>query len=96
MDSGSVKHCMMTRGTIGELIPSFRSQIDCHDEQMCDIHHFGPLRPTQREGGGQMVRMPYLRTTVVDFSSETCLIIGNVITYDDETSFRTQFNHSGP
>ena len=43
-----------------------------------------------------MVRMPYLRTTVVDFSSETCLIIGNVITYDDETSFRTQFDHSGP
>ena len=61
------------------LIPSFLSQIDRHDEQMCDIHHFGPLRPTQREGGGQMVRMPYLRTTVVDFSSETCLIIENVI-----------------
>ena len=51
MDSGSVKHCMMTRGTIGELIPSFRSQIDRHDEQMCDIRRFAPLGPTQREGG---------------------------------------------
>ena len=51
MDSCSVKHCMMTRGTIGELIPSFRSQIDCHDAQMCDIRHFAPLGPTQWGGG---------------------------------------------
>ena len=49
MDSGSVKHCMMTRGTIGELIPSFRSQIDRHDEQICDIRHFAPW---QGEGTG--------------------------------------------
>ena len=83
MDSGSVKHCMMTRGTIGELIPSFRSQIDRHVEQICDIHHFAPLGPTQRGGGVQMVRRPYLRTTVVDFSSETCLIVVRIVTDDD-------------
>ena len=94
MDSGSVKHCMMTRGTIGELIPSFRSQIDRHDEQMCDIHHFGPLGPTQREGG-QMVRMPYLRTTVVDFSSETCPILVSIVTDDHWTSLGTETDHSG-
>ena len=94
MDSGSVKHCMMTRGTVGELIPSFRSQIDRHDEKICDIHHFGPHGPLSGRGV-QMVIMPYLRTTVVDFNSETCLIIVNVITYDDGTSFRTQFDHSG-
>ena len=68
MDSGSVKHCMMTRGTIGELKSSFRSQIDRHDEQICDIHHFGPHGPLSGRGV-QMVRMPYLRTTVVDFNS---------------------------
>ena len=73
---------MMTRGTVGELIPSFRSQIDCHDEQMCDIRHFAPLGPTQREGG-QMVRMPYLRTTVVDFTAERCLIVASIVTDDD-------------
>ena len=95
MDSGSVKHCMMTRGTIGELIPSFRSQIDRHDEQMCDIHHFGPLGPTQRKGG-QMVRMPYLRTTAVDFTSENCLIVASIVTDDDGTTFRSEIDNSGP
>ena len=95
MDSGSVKHCMMTRGTVGELIPSFRSQIDRRDEQICDIHHFAPLGPTQRGGGLQMVRRPYLRTTVVDFSSETCLMVVSIVTDDDGTSFRTETGNSG-
>ena len=91
MESGSVKHCMMTGGTIGELIPSFRSQIDRHDEQMCDIHHFGPLGPTQRKGGTK-VRMPYLRTTVVDFTSESCLIVASIVTDDDGTTFRSEID----
>ena len=95
MDSGSVEHCMMTRGTIGELIPSFRSQIDRHDEQICDIRHFAPLTPPRGRGGGQMVRMPYLRTTVVELSSETCLIIVSDDVSDNETSFRTEIDHSG-
>ena len=85
---------MMPRGTIGELIPSFRSQIDRHDEQMCDIRHFGPLGPTQSEGV-KMVRMPYLRTTVVDFTSETCLIVVSIVTAYDGTSFRSAFDHIG-
>ena len=95
MDSGSVKHCMMTRGTIGELVPSFRSQIDCHDEQMCDIRHSAPLDPTQREGG-QMVIMPYLRTTVVECTSESRLIVASIVTDDDRTSFRNEIDNSGP
>ena len=82
---------MMTGGTIGELIPSFRSQIDRHDEQMCDIRHFGP---TQLEGG-QMVRMPYLRTTVVDFTSESCPVIVSYDAYDNETTFRSEIDNSG-
>ena len=94
MDSGSVKHCMMTRGTIGELIPSFRSQIDRHDEQICDIRHFAPLAPP-RGRGGAMVRMPYLRTAVVELSSETCLIIVSDDVSDNEISFRTEIDHSG-
>ena len=84
----------MPRGTIGELIPSFRSQIDRHDEQMCDIRHFGPLGPTQWEGV-KMVRMPYLRTTVVDFNSETCPVIVSYDAYDNETSFRSAIDNSG-
>ena len=95
MESGSVKHCMMTVGTIGELIPSFRSQIDCHDEQMCDIRHFGPLGPTQWEGV-KMVRMPYLRTTVIDFRSETCPVIVSYDACDNETTFRSEIDNSGP
>ena len=94
MDSGSVKHCMMTRGTIVELIQSFRSQIDRHDEQICDIRHFAPLG-LPLGGGGEMVRMPYLRTTVVELSSETCLIIVSDDVSDNETSFRTEIDHSG-
>ena len=94
-DSGSAKHCTMPRGTIGELIPSFRSQIDCHDEQMCDIRHFGPLSPTQREGG-QMVKQPYLRTTAIDFTSENCPIVVSVVTDDDGTTFRSEIDNSGP
>ena len=85
----------MPRGTVGELIPSFRSQIDRHDEQMCDIRHFGPLGPTQRKGG-QMVRMPYLRTTVVDFTSESCLIVASIVTDEDGTTFRSENDNSGP
>ena len=42
-----------------------------------------------------MVRMPYLRTTVVELSSETCPIIVIYDVYDNETSFKTQFDHSG-
>ena len=94
MDSGSVKHCMMTRGTICELTPSFRSQIDRHVEQICDIHHFAPLGPTQW-GGLQMVRRPYLCTTVADFSSKTCPVIVGYNAYDNETSFRTEIGNSG-
>ena len=37
-------------------------------------------------GGVQMVRRPYLRTTVADFSSETCLIVVSIVTDDDGTS----------
>ena len=94
MDSGSVKHCMMTRGTVGELIPSFRSQIDRRDEQMCDIHHFGPQGPLSGRGV-QMVRMPYLRTTVVDFNSETCPVIVSYNAYDNEASFRIEIDNCG-
>ena len=54
---------------------------------------FCPLDPTQREGGGEMVRMPYLRTTVVELSSETCLIIVTDDAYDVRTSFRTHFEN---
>ena len=85
----------MPRGTIGELMPSFRSQIDRHDEQMCDIHHFAPLGPTQWEGV-KMVKTPYLRTTAVDFTSENCLIVVSVVTDDDGTSFRSEIDNSGP
>ena len=95
MDSGSVKHCMMTRGTVGELIPSFRSQIDRRDEQMCDIHHFAPQGPLSGGRGVQMVRMPYLRTTVVDFNSETCPVIVSYDAYDNEASFRIEIDNSG-
>ena len=42
-----------------------------------------------------MVRMPYLRTTVVELSSETCLIIVSDDVSDNETSFRTEIDHSG-
>ena len=45
-------------------------------------------------GGVQMVRRPYLRTTVVDFSSETCLIVVSIVTDDDGTSFRTEIGNS--
>ena len=86
---------MMPRGTIGELIPSFRSQIDCHDEQMCDIRQFGPLSPTHEREGGQMARMPYLRTTVVDFTSETCPVIVSYDAYDNEATFRSEIDSSG-
>ena len=95
MDSGSVKHCMMPRGTIGELIPSFTSQIDRHDEQMCHIHHFGPLGSTQWKRV-KMVKTPYLRTTAVDFTSENYPIVVSVVTDDDGTSFRSEIDNSGP
>ena len=46
-------------------------------------------------GGVQMVRRPYLRTTVDDFSSETYLIVVSIVTDDDGTSFRTEIGNSG-
>ena len=85
---------MMTRGTIGELIPSFRSQIDRRDEQICDIHQFGPHGPLSGRGV-QMVRMPYLCTTVVDFNSETCPVIVSYDAYDNEASFRIEIDNCG-
>ena len=84
----------MIRGTIGELTPSFRSQTDRRDEQMCDIHHFGPLGFTQWEGV-KMVRMPYLRTTVVERTSETCHVIVGYDAHGNETSFRSEIDNSG-
>ena len=85
----------MTRGTIGELIPSFRSQIDRHVEQIFDIHHFAPPGPHPVGGGVQMVRMPYLCTTVADFSSETCPVIVSYNAYDNEISLRTEIGNGG-
>ena len=40
-----------------------------------------PMGPTQSEGV-QMVRMPYLLTMVVDFTSETCLVVVIIPPYD--------------
>ena len=46
-------------------------------------------------GGVQMVRRPYLCTTVVDFSSETCLIVVIIVNDDDGASFRIEIDNSG-
>ena len=54
-----------------------------------------PPGPHPEGGGGEMVKMPYLRTTVVELSSETCLIIVSDDVSDNETSFRTEIDHSG-
>ena len=53
-----------------------------------------PMGPTQSEGV-QMVRMPYLLTMVVDFTSETCPIIVRWYDYDNETSFRSEIDNRG-
>ena len=53
-----------------------------------------PMGPTQSEGV-QMVRMPYLLTMVVDFTSETCLVVVIIPPYDDGTSFRIEIDHHG-
>ena len=45
----------------------------------CAIFIILARAPTQWGGRGEMVRMPYLRTTVVDFTSETCPVI---VSYD--------------
>ena len=67
---------------------SFRNGIDHHDDQMCDYHHFGVLdSPSGR--GVQMVIMPYLLTTMVDLTSETCRTIVSYHAYKNETSSRT-------
>ena len=42
-----------------------------------------------------MVRMPHLLTTVVDFTSETCLIVISIVNDDHRTSFSTQIDHGG-
>ena len=71
---------------------SFRSQIDHHDDQMCDYHHSGVLdAPSGR--GVQMVIIPYLLTIMVDLTSETCRTIVSYHADKNEASFRSQINH---
>ncbi len=43
-----------------------------------------------------MVKTPYLRTTVVDFTSENCPIVVSVVTDDDGASFRSEIDNSAP
>ena len=90
----SVKHPMTTRGLIDEPVSSFRSGIDHHDEQMCDFRHFGPMGPTRWEGV-KMVRMPYLHTTMVVFTSESCPVFVSYDACDNETTFRSEIDSSG-
>ena len=42
-----------------------------------------------------MVRMPYLLTTMVDFTSETCPVVVGGCDIAIETSFRSETDHSG-
>ena len=53
-----------------------------------------PMGPTC-PGGVQMVKMPYLLTTVVDFTSEKCLVVASMFIYDDGTSFRNEIDNGG-
>ena len=69
----------MAGGIIGNLLPSFRSQIGHDGDQICNIHHFAPLTPPSWRGV-QMVEMPYLRTTSDDSSSETCFVLMDDVT----------------
>ena len=50
---------------------------------------------THTQGGGQMVNMPCLLTAMVDFTSETCLVVVSILPYDDVTSFRSEIDHGG-
>ena len=84
----------MTRGIIYEHMQSFRTQFDHHGEHRCHIQHIDPIYP-HTQGGGQMVNMPCLLTAMVDFTSETCLVVVSILPYDDVTSFRSEIDHGG-
>ena len=53
-----------------------------------------PPGPTQLEGV-EMVNTSYLLTTMVDFTSETCLVDVIIPTNDDGLSFRSEIDHGG-
>ena len=42
-----------------------------------------------------MVTMPYLLTAMVDLSTEACPVVVIYYAYDNETSFRSEIDHSG-
>jgi len=43
----------------------------------------------------EMVKMPYLLTTVVVFKSETCLVLLRQYAYDNEIIIRPAIDHGG-
>ena len=43
----------------------------------------------------EMVKMPYLLTTVVVFRSETCLVLLRQYAYDNEIIIRPAIDHGG-
>ena len=56
---------------------------------ICDIITLPPTRCQQVMGGEMM--MTSILVIILKVSSETCPDIVSIISYDDETSFRTKF-----
>lgn len=75
--------------------------LDVKPAETTHIHHFGPFWGFGGGEGGwlvkrvEMVKMPYLLTTVVVFKSETCLVLLRQYAYDNEIIIRPAIDHGG-